>query len=403
MKLIKNGVDYPKGFLVSSTNCGLLKDRDDISLIYSKVPAECACVFTQNQVKAAPIIWDSEITSDFSKKQAIIVNVKSANACTGELGYDNARLTSELVSNGLGLKPNEVLVCSTGVIGLQLNMDKIEKGVEVLVKDIKDDISDGIKSSGAILTTDTKNKVVSTEIEISGKKVRIGAMAKGSGMIRPNMATMLAFTTTDCKIKQSVLQEALNKITLDTFNMISVDGDMSTNDTAIVLANGLADNVEIDSLDSEAGKLFYEALYKIEESLAKQIIGDGEGASKVITTEVYGALNKDDARKLARNVVESNLVKTAIFGGDANWGRIVSALGSADAVFDPERALIKINGIPIFENGQPLESNQEKLDKIFEDNDIVIKAECNLGNSNATAWGCDLSYEYVKINGEYRS
>ncbi len=403
IKYSNQSTDYPKGFITNSVNCGLLENRDDLTLIYSVKPAKCAIVLTSNQVKAAPVIWDSEITLDGSDKQAIIANVKTANACTGELGYENTRAMAELVASGLGLDPKEVLVCSTGVIGQQLDMTKIETGILDVNELILNEDSNGMKASKAILTTDTKAKTVSAEFKLDGKTIKIGAMAKGSGMIRPNMATMLSFTTTDCNIEQSVLQEALSRIAQDTYNMISVDGDMSTNDTAIILANGLAGNCPIESLNTENGKIFYEALFNVEKDLAKKIVEDGEGATKFVEVNITQAQNEKEARILARAVAESNLVKTAIFGGDANWGRIISSLGASNAKFDPEKAELKIEDLVIFKNGKPTDYSEEEATKIFKNNEIIINIDCNLGSAKATAWGCDLSYDYVKINGDYRT
>lgn len=398
-----NGVNYPKGFKAVSTNCGLKENRDDITLIYSDVPAECAIVVTLNQVKAAPVLWDLEITEDGSKKQAVIINVGSANACTGEEGLKNATVEAETVAKNLSLESKEVLVCSTGVIGEQLDMNKITSGINFLTTEIKETAHADKKVAASILTTDTKIKLASASFMIGDKEVRIGAMCKGSGMIRPNMATMLSFVCTDCNIEQDILSEMLRKATKDSYNMISVDGDMSTNDTALILANGLAENKKIEDINSPDGQLFYKALLEIQTTLAKKIIEDGEGANKIFEVNVKNALTKEDARILAHSVIESNLVKAAIFGGDANWGRILSSLGASSATIDPNQIVIDADNIIIFEKGSPTKFNVEKLDEIFNNKEITLNINCNLGEEYATGWGCDLSYEYVKINGEYRS
>lgn len=404
IKFENNSVDFPKGYEVYSVNCGLAdKSRDDLTLIYSNVPAKCAIVFTKNQVKAAPVLWDQMITEDASDKQAIIINVKNANACTGIKGFENSEKTANLVSEMLDIKPSEVIVCSTGVIGEQLDFSKIENGIKLLEKEYKNKNIDGLKAASAILTTDTKIKTASAVFELDGKKIKIGAMCKGSGMIRPNMATMLSFVCTDCNIRQEVLQEALDLIVKDTYNMISVDGDMSTNDTALILANGLAENREITDLNSPEGKIFFKALLEIETELAKSIVKDGEGATKFVEVNISNAISKQDARTLARAVIESNLVKTAIFGEDANWGRIVSSLGASEAKFDPNKTILEINGLPIFKNGEIFTEFLDEIDKSFKDKEIIIDINCNLGSDRATGWGCDLSYDYVKINGDYRT
>lgn len=407
IKYSNYGVTYPKGFKSAGINAGIKEDRNDMALVYSEVPAECAIVVTSNSVKAAPVIWDKEITKNGEKKQAVVVNVGSANACTGEQGLENTKKTAEKAGSLLDLKPEEILICSTGVIGQQLDMNKINNGVELLIENLNSSDLNAIDASKAILTTDTITKTASAELILNGKTVRIGAMAKGSGMIRPNMATMLSFCCTDVNIDQKVLQEMLSLITLDTYNMISVDGDMSTNDTAIVLANGLAENDRITSLDSKEGKLFFSALFHVEETLAKLIVQDGEGATKRIQVDVKNAKSKEDARKLAKSVVESSLVKTAIFGQDANWGRIMSSLGQADAEFDLNKSILEIasnNGsLLLFKDKKPIPFDEDEALHILSDNDIFITIDCNLGSDNATAWGCDLTYDYVKINGDYRT
>lgn len=402
-----NGVTYPDGFLVSAVNAGIKENRDDMALIYSEVPAECAIVVTSNKVKAAPVLWDKEITADGSKKKAAVINVGSANACTGDEGYKNSKDTAKLAAKLLGTEPEEILVSSTGVIGVQLDMDKINNGVKLLANNLSKGESNDKKAAGAILTTDTKIKTASAEFKLGDKIVKIGAMAKGSGMIRPNMATMISYACTDANISQEVLQEALSLITQDTYNMISVDGDMSTNDTAVVLANGLAENSKIESLDSDFGKIFYEALFEVEKTLAKAIVEDGEGATKFVEVNVKKAKDDEQARLIAKAIAESNLVKTALFGNDANWGRILSSAGSSGADLEEEKVVLNLyndkGNLLLFENGKPVTFDEDLAFDILNNSEVYIDFQVNLGNSDATAWGCDLTYEYVKINGEYRT
>lgn len=407
IKYSDKGVTYPKGFLVAATNAGIKNNRDDMAMIVSEVPAECAIVVTSNKVKAAPVLWDKEITDNKAPKKAVVVNVGSANACTGEEGYQNSKKTAEQAAALIGCKPEEVLVSSTGVIGVQLDMDKISSGVDTLFQNLTNDSETAKKASYAILTTDLVPKRASAEFFIDDKKVRIGAMAKGSGMIRPNMATMLSFACTDVNIEQSVLQEALSKITQDTYNMISVDGDMSTNDTAIVLANGLAENSCITDLESKEGQLFYEALLEVEKTLAKAIVRDGEGATKFIEVRVHNAANNKEARNIAKDVCESSLVKTAIFGEDANWGRVLSTIGAADATVDEKKIELNffndLGNLELFKHGKPVDFSEEEASRILANNEIIIDINMNEGSGEATGWGCDLTYDYVKINGDYRT
>lgn len=401
------GVTYPKGFFAASYAAGLKPDRLDMALIYSEVPAVCALVTTSNKVKAAPVLWDRAITADGSLKRAAVINVGSANACTGEQGLENARTTAARAAQALSLQEKDVIVSSTGVIGVQLEMEKMLPAVDAMAANLSRTEKAGKDVAHAILTTDTVIKTASAEFEIAGKTVRIGAMAKGSGMIRPNMATMLSYACTDCAVTQPVLQQALSKIAEDTYNMISVDGDMSTNDTAVVLANGMAENPVIDSLDSAEGQVFYQALFEVEKRLANAIVRDGEGATRFIEVRVSGARTDQDARALARSVVESSLVKAAVFGRDANWGRVLCALGYAEADFDPERVQLVFSSpageMTLFKEGRPVAFDEAQALEILSADAVAIDVLMNLGASQATAWGCDLSYEYVTINAEYRS
>lgn len=406
-ELGKYSVTYPKGFEASAAAAGIKPGRDDMAMIYSEKPAAAALVSTTNKVKAAPVLWDQQIIKETMIKRAVVVNAGNANACTGEEGYNNTVRTADEAAKLLGLKPDEVFVSSTGVIGVQLPMDKISGGVRLLAGSLSDTAEAGDAAAHAILTTDLKTKTVSAVFMIGGTEVRIGSMAKGSGMIRPNMATMLSYTVTDADISAELLQEALDQITEDTYNMISVDGDMSTNDTCILMANGMSGAPAITSLDSEDGKVFFEAMKAVQTELAQSIVRDGEGATRMMEVNVYGAESKKDARTLARSVVESSLVKTAIFGADANWGRILCALGYADAAFDQYKAELKISSpggeLLMFENGVPQDFSEDKALQILSEPEIQIDVQVRLGPADATAWGCDLSYEYVKINGEYRS
>lgn len=407
MKTGLYGITYPKGFYAASAAVGLQKNRDDMAMICSEVPAVCAVLTTTNKVFAAPVRWDREIIEKSPMKRAVVINSGNANACTGEQGYQDSVATAATAAALLDVNSEDVLVSSTGVIGVPMPMDKILCGVEKLAKSLNNTAQAGDAAAHAILTTDTVAKTASAEFCINGRTIRLGGMAKGSGMIRPNMATMLSYVTTDASVDAEVLRDALLRITEDTYNMISVDGDMSTNDTVVVMANGLAENETITSLNSPEGKLFYEALYNVNEKLATDIVRDGEGAGKFIEVQVSGAKNKNDARALARSVAESSLVKTAIFGEDANWGRVLCALGYAEADFNPDASELvfeSANGaLKLFSNGVPLPFSEEEAAKILAVPEIHILVNMHLGEAKATAWGCDLSYEYVKINGEYRS
>lgn len=406
IELGQEAITWPKGFQASACAAGIKPGRDDMALIYCTQSASAAIVTTTNKVKAAPVTWDQEIYAMTPYKRACVINAGNANACTGEQGLEDAKKTADLAASLLELSPDEVFVSSTGIIGVPLPMDLILGGVEKLCRTLSDSNEAGDQASQAILTTDTKPKRASIEIEIDGKPVRIAAMCKGSGMIRPNMATMLAYTTTDADIEPELLQKMLAAAARDSFNMISVDGDMSTNDTAIVLASGLS-GVKVGSVTTPQGRAFYEALKAVEVDLAKQIASDGEGATKRLEVTVNGAKTREDARVLSRSVVESPLVKTAMFGEDANWGRILCALGYANAEFDPDRAKLAISSekgsMDLFKDGMPLGFSEEKASEILSEPVIVIDVDAGLGDETATCWGCDLSYDYVRINGDYRT
>ncbi|WP_294579087.1 bifunctional glutamate N-acetyltransferase/amino-acid acetyltransferase ArgJ [uncultured Thomasclavelia sp.] len=405
MKIIEAGtVTSPKGYLGTGVHIGIKKAKKDLALIYSEVPAKAVGTFTQNVVKAAPVLWDKMIVENHETVKMIAINSGVANACTGDEGIKNNEEFASIVANNFGLKKEEVLICSTGVIGKQLPMEVIEAGIPT----VKDKLSNegGLDVANAILTTDTKAKHLAVEIEIGGQTVTIGACCKGSGMIHPNMATMLGFITTDCNISKQLLNKALKEIIPDTFNMISVDRDTSTNDTVLLLANGLADNPEIVAED-ENYQIFKDALYYVNEFLAKAIAGDGEGATKLLEVQVHQANSIKEAKVIAKSVCTSPLVKTAIYGNDANWGRILCAMGYSGENFDPYNVNVEIESefgqLQLVAKGMATDYSEEQATKILSSSEVKIIIDLNDGNSSATAWGCDLTYDYVKINADYRS
>ena len=375
-------------------------------MVYSKTPCRAAGVFTTNVVKAAPVLWDKEVVESEWEAQAIVVNSGIANACTGKLGYEYCRETAGAAADALEISPQSVLICSTGVIGMQLPMEKMTEGVRMLAKAIKPGEEAGTDAAKAIMTTDTRNKQVAVKVMIGGKEVTIGGMCKGSGMIHPNMCTMLAFVTTDVNISKKLLQEALSADVQDTFNMVSVDGDTSTNDTLLVLANGQAGNPEITEKGADYDA-FVEALHYVNETLAKKIAGDGEGATALFEVKVIHADNKEDAKTLAKSVITSSLTKAALFGHDANWGRILCALGYSGAKFDPEAIELYLESsagkILIFKDGMAADYSEEEATRILSCSEVTALVDMKMGEAKATAWGCDLTYDYVKINADYRS
>lgn len=406
MKIIDAGITSPKGFKAAGFFGGIRRKKNDMSLIYSEVPATCVGVFTKNTVKAAPVLLGIEILKNTDLIQAIVINSGNANACTGEKGIQDAKTMVETVREVLGLEENRVLVSSTGVIGSPLPIEKITKSIKANYKKLGKTIEDSNDVAEAIMTTDTFQKKIAVEIEVDGKKVTIAGIAKGSGMIHPNMGTMLAYITTDISIGHPLLDELLKKTTKDSYNMISVDGDTSTNDSLIVLANGMAENEMIIEKNRDYYK-FKEAFDYVNLSLAKQIIKDGEGAGKFIEVNIKGAKTKEDARVFAKSVISSSLVKTAFFGEDANWGRMVCALGYTEIQFSLEKFSINIENkdkkIDLMKEGIPLIFDEEKALEILKMDEIKVNILLGEGEENATAWGCDLSYDYVKINGSYRS
>lgn len=407
MEIITGGVTAAKGFLAAGVEAGIkYQNRKDMAMVYSKTPCRAAGVFTTNVVKAAPVLWDKEVVESEWEAQAIVVNSGIANACTGKLGYEYCRETAGAAADALEISPQSVLICSTGVIGMQLPMEKMTEGVRMLAKAIKPGEEAGTDAAKAIMTTDTRNKQVAVKVMIGGKEVTIGGMCKGSGMIHPNMCTMLAFVTTDVNISKKLLQEALSADVQDTFNMVSVDGDTSTNDTLLVLANGQAGNPEITEKGADYDT-FVEALHYVNETLAKKIAGDGEGATALFEVKVIHADNKEDAKTLAKSVITSSLTKAALFGHDANWGRILCALGYSGAKFDPEAIELHLESsagkILIFKDGMAADYSEEEATRILSCSEVTALVDMKMGEAEATAWGCDLTYDYVKINADYRS
>lgn len=407
MRIINGGVASAKGFETSSVEANIkYKNRKDMSLIYSQAPCKMAGTFTKNVVKASCVLWDKELNESGTDIHAVVINSGIANACTGKQGYDYCMQTAEAVAKVLPVKYHEVLVASTGVIGMQLPIDKITNGVNALASSKEHSLEASVQSAKAIMTTDTKPKHIAVEVEIGGKLVTIGGMCKGSGMIHPNMCTMLAFITTDVAISKELLQEALSTDILDTYNMISVDGDTSTNDTVLLLANGLAENPTITEKNQDY-YTFLEALHYINEEFAKKIAGDGEGATALIQAKVVNAKSKEDARTIAKSIICSSLTKCAIFGHDANWGRILCAMGYSGVQFDPNHVEVSIaddvKTILIFKDGSAVDYSEAEATEVLSKPVVNIVADIKMGESSAIAYGCDLSYDYVKINADYRS
>ena len=407
MKKIEGGVTAAKGYEAAGIASGIRKNgRTDMAIVYSQVPCRAAGTFTTNVAKAAPVKWDQKIVKESEYAQVVIVNSGIANACTGAEGYGYCQDTAEKASEVFGIPAENVLICSTGVIGKQLPMDNIKMGIEMLATAKSDSIEAGNDAAKAIMTTDTCEKETAVEVEIGGKTVTIGGMAKGSGMIHPNMCTMLSFITTDAAISKSALQKALSEDVDDTYNMISVDGDTSTNDTVLVLANGMAGNEEIVE-GTEDYETFAKALHEINECLAKKIAGDGEGATALFEVKIVGAETKEQAVLLSKAVACSNLTKTAIAGHDANWGRIICAMGYSGAQFDPEKVDLFFESaagkIQIAENGVALDFSEEKATEILSQPVVIATADVKMGEAKATAWGCDLTHGYIEINADYRS
>lgn len=404
---IFKGVTLPKGFQAAGGSAGIKKDHsDDIAMIYSTAPCVTAGTFTTNQVKAAPVLFDRALVHGSGISRAVLINSGIANACTGKEGMDCCRAEAEAVGKCVGIPADSVLVASTGVIGQQIPVDKIKNGVQMLAPELADTEEAAHRAARAIMTTDTKPKEVGCVVRIGGKDVSIGGMCKGSGMIHPNMCTMLAFLTTDAAVSHEMLQAALSEVVPDTFNMVSVDGDTSTNDTVLLMANGLAGNPEIAEKNGDYETL-KAALLDMCTQLARKIAGDGEGATALFEVTVKGAKDVSSAKILAKSVVTSNLTKTAICGHDANWGRILCALGYSGVPFDPEKVDLYFKSaagtIQIAKNGTSTGYSEETATKILSEPEVTAIADMHMGNAEATAWGCDLTHEYVTINADYRS
>ena len=407
MERIEGGVTAAKGFEAAHAAAGLkYKDRTDMALIYSQVPCVTAGTFTTNVVKAAPVKWDQQVVKSGKKSQADIVNSGIANACTGAEGFGYCKDTADKAGEILGIDPEGVLIGSTGVIGKQMPIEKLKAGIEALAPKKASTLEAGTEAAKAIMTTDTKEKEIAVTIQVKDTTVTIGGMAKGSGMIHPNMCTMLSFITTDAVITKEALQSALSEDVPDTYNMISVDGDTSTNDTVLLLANGMAENEEITCGTPEYEE-FKAALHVINEYLAKKIAGDGEGATALFEAKVIGAESKEQAKVLAKAIVCSNLTKTAIAGHDANWGRILCAMGYSGAQFDPEKVDLffesQAGKIQIIENGTAVDYSEEEATKILSEPEVTAIADVKMGQESASAWGCDLTHGYIEINADYRS
>ena len=406
MQVIEGGVTAAKGFQAIGIHAGIKKNKKDMAMLYSKVPCAAAGTFTTNVVKAAPVKWDQEIVYNHPAAHAVVVNSGVANACTGEEGYGYCRETAGKAAKLLGIDETEVLVGSTGVIGQQIPVDTIKQGIERMIPLLEDTKEAGVLAAEAIMTTDTVKKEAAVQVELGGVTVTVGGMCKGSGMIHPNMCTMLSFVTTDAAISKKMLQKALSDSVKDTYNMVSVDGDTSTNDTVLLLANGVAGNPEITE-EGEDYRKFAEALNHVNTELAKKIAGDGEGATALFEVKVIGAESKEQAVTLSKSIVTSSLTKAAIYGHDANWGRILCAMGYSGAQFDPEQVDLYFESaagkLKIIENGVSTGYSEEEATKILSEQEVTAIADVKMGDAHATAWGCDLTYEYVKINADYRS
>ena len=404
---LDGGVTAAKGFCAAGVAANIkYNDRLDMAMIYSKEPARVAGMFTSNVVKAACVKYDMDIVKNSPYVHAVVVNSGIANAATGAQGFEICKETAKQAAADLSIRPEEVLVGSTGVIGEQLPVDKIKAGVSALAGKLSDTRQAAADAEAAIMTTDTVPKEIAVSVNIGGKTVTVAGMSKGSGMIHPNMCTMLAYICTDCAISKEMLDLAAHRDIPDTFNMITVDGDTSTNDTYLVFANGLAQNPEIVS-EGDDFEAFFSALHYVNEYLARHMAADGEGANALFEVKVINASTKEDARTLARSVAGSSLCKAAIFGHDSNFGRFLCALGYSGAKFDPDRVSLDYasaaGSVRVFERGLKADYSEETATKILSEKEITVVVDMGAGVSTATAWGCDLSYDYVKINADYRS
>ncbi|MDR2648976.1 MAG: bifunctional glutamate N-acetyltransferase/amino-acid acetyltransferase ArgJ [Clostridiales bacterium] len=401
-----HSINAPAGFLAAGDHIGIKKQKKDLTLILSEKPAAAAGCFTQNIVKAAPVQYDLSIIHSGKKVRGIVVNSGNANACTGEQGLKDVKAAAGTFAALAGCESDDVLVCSTGVIGVNLPMDTLLPGIgQVFAQLGKDEVSGGNAAQG-IMTTDMFAKTAYEEVSVGGITVKLAGMAKGSAMIHPNMATLLAFITTDAAISVELLQKALAASVRDSYNMISVDRDTSTNDTALILANGMSGNTAINAEGDDFNK-FSAALHRINKKLAIDMARDGEGATKLMEVNVYGAASDSDARIIARSVTSSNLFKAALFGSDANWGRILCAMGYSGGKFDPNHVSVNFRSsagsIDVLKNGSPVLFDEARAKTILSEKEICVDIRLTDGGFSAAAWGCDLTYDYVKINGDYRS
>ncbi len=405
--IIEGGVTAAKGFKAASCEAGIkYENRLDMAMVVCDKPCVSAGTFTTNVVKAACVQWDKKLVDEDNDLQAIVINTGIANACTGKEGFDICRTEAETVKEVLDIPENSVAVGSTGVIGMQLPVDRITAGIKKMSTLLSSEKSAGTSASKAIMTTDTVNKETAVTFTVGGKEVTLGGMSKGSGMIHPNMCTMIGILTTDLCIERSLLKEALRTVIKDTFNMITVDGDTSTNDTVLLLASGLAGNAIIDKKGPDYDT-FVEALFHVCRTLARKMAADGEGASKLFTASVKNARSKDDARTLARAIVGSNLSKAAVFGCDANFGRFLCAMGYSGVDFDQNDVQMAfVSGedkLPVFDKGEPVPFDEDMAKEILSRPEVIVSVNMNEGDAEADAWGCDLTYDYVKINADYRS
>ena len=408
MERINGGVTAAQGFQAACAAAGIkYEKRVDMAMLYSTVPCICAGTFTTNIVKAAPVVWDQKIVKEVGSAQAVVVNAGIANACTGPEGMKCCEGTARAAAEELSISADTVLVASTGVIGMGLPMEKIKAGIRMMKPLLCDTIEAGTAASKAIMTTDTHNKEIAVSFTVGGKNVTLGGMCKGSGMIHPNMCTMLGFLTTDLAIDRELLQEALSEDIKDTFNMVTVDGDTSTNDTVLLLANGLAGNPKITEKNQDYYE-FVKALRTVDEFLAKSMAADGEGATKLFEVKVIHAQDKAQAVTLAKSVASSSLVKTMVYGNDANCGRIFCAMGYSGEQFDPKKVDLYIESkekgqLKLAENGMVLKFSEGLAKEILSAKEVTAIADVKAGDACATAWGCDLTHEYVTINADYRS
>lgn len=406
MKIINGGVTAPLGYKATGASVGIKVGKKDLALIASNVPAIAAAAFTTNVVKAASVVRNIDIISKHYKISGIAANSGNANACTGEAGFAANDEMAKAFAECLGVDATGIMTASTGVIGAEFPIGIIKEGIKNTAPKLGDTQADGRLAAESIMTTDTYSKEIAVQIEISGKVVTIGAMAKGSGMICPNMATMLAFVTTDASISRELLDKALKESIMSTYNMVSVDGDTSTNDTIIVLANGMAENAEINGENSDY-EVFKKALHFVNERMAKDLVRDGEGATKFIEVNVEGTKTYEEAKIISKSVVKSSLVKAAMFGEDANWGRVLCAMGYSGVDFDPQKVDIEFESnkgkIQLMNFGTPIKFDETKASDILSEKEIKVNIKICEGSEKAVSWGCDLSYDYVKINGDYRS